>query len=81
MLRRVECRPIYCVRKGPIQRPLGATMNRSASEPQRMADQPKPAHHSDNARSRMPERGDKGRKQSPADRPGQRPGEGEPSVG
>ena len=56
-------------------------MNRSSEEPHRMADQPKPAHHSDNARSRMPERDDKARKQSPADKPGQQPGEGEPSVG
>lgn len=56
-------------------------MNRSTREPQQMADQPKPAHHSDDERSRMPERGDKSRKQSPADKPGKRPGEGEPSVG
>lgn len=56
-------------------------MNRSSTEPQHMSEQPEPAHHSDNARSRMPEREDKGRKQSPADKPGKRPGEGEPSVG
>jgi hypothetical protein len=42
---------------------------------------PKPAAHNDDARSRMPERGDKSRDQSPADRPGKQPGEGEPSVG
>jgi len=42
---------------------------------------PKPARHNDDARSRMPERGDKSRDQSPADRPGKKPGEGEPSVG
>ena len=42
---------------------------------------PKPAEHNDDARSRMPERGDKSREQSPADRPGKRPGEGEPPVG
>lgn len=42
---------------------------------------PKPARHNDDARSRMPERGDQSRDQSPADRPGKQPGEGEPSVG
>jgi hypothetical protein len=42
---------------------------------------PKPAVHNDDGRSRMPERGDKSRDQSPADRPGKQPGEGEPSVG
>lgn len=42
---------------------------------------PKPAEHNDDARSRMPERGDKSREQSPADRPGKEPGEGEPPVG
>jgi hypothetical protein len=60
---------------------VGANMNRSTNDPQRMADQPKPAHHSDDARSRMPERDDKMHKRSPADKPGKRPGEGEPSVG
>jgi hypothetical protein len=64
-----------------MQRPWGANMNRSTNDPQRMADQPKPAHHSDDARSRMPERDDKSRRQSPADKPGRQPGEGEPSVG
>ncbi|MBB5499137.1 hypothetical protein [Paraburkholderia sp. MM5384-R2] len=39
------------------------------------------AVHSDNAKSKMPERHDEGHKQSPADRPGKKPGEGEPSVG
>lgn len=42
---------------------------------------PQPAVHSDNARSKLPERHDEGRRQSPADRPGKKPGEGEPSVG
>ncbi|CAG9214369.1 conserved hypothetical protein [Paraburkholderia tropica] len=41
---------------------------------------PEPAQHSDNVHSRMPERDDRNRKQSPADRPGKQPGEGEPSV-
>ncbi|PPK43464.1 hypothetical protein B0G57_11211 [Trinickia symbiotica] len=42
---------------------------------------PKPAQHNDDERSRMPEREDKQRKQSPADKPGKQPGEGETSVG
>ncbi|SIT42269.1 conserved hypothetical protein [Paraburkholderia piptadeniae] len=42
---------------------------------------PKHPVHSDNEKSKMPERDDAGRKQSPADRPGKKPGEGEPSVG
>jgi hypothetical protein len=42
---------------------------------------PHPAVHSDNEKSKLPERGDTDRDQSPADRPGQKPGEGEPSVG
>ncbi|APA84661.1 hypothetical protein BJG93_04110 [Paraburkholderia sprentiae WSM5005] len=42
---------------------------------------PHHAVHSDNPKSKMPERDDQGRKQSPADRPGKQPGEGETSVG
>ncbi|MBN3858846.1 MULTISPECIES: hypothetical protein [unclassified Paraburkholderia] len=42
---------------------------------------PKPAQHNDDERSKMPERHDEGRKQSPADRPGKQPGEGETPVG
>jgi len=42
---------------------------------------PKPAEHSDDSRSAMPERDDKHRKQAPSDQPGKKPGEGEPSVG
>ncbi len=41
---------------------------------------PQPATHSDNEKSKMPERDDESRKQSPADHPGKKPGEGEPSV-
>ncbi|MFM0593411.1 MULTISPECIES: hypothetical protein [Paraburkholderia] len=41
---------------------------------------PQPAVHSDNEKSKLPERGDQDRDQSPADRPGKKPGEGEPSV-
>ncbi|SEJ59810.1 hypothetical protein [Paraburkholderia tropica] len=41
---------------------------------------PAPAQHNDNAHSKMPKRDDRDRKQSPADRPGKHPGEGEPSV-
>ncbi|MBP0589819.1 hypothetical protein J8I87_08835 [Paraburkholderia sp. LEh10] len=42
---------------------------------------PKPPVHSDNEKSDMPERNDDSRKQAPSDRPGKKPGEGEPSVG
>ncbi|CAH2789949.1 MAG: FIG00454714: hypothetical protein [uncultured Paraburkholderia sp.] len=41
---------------------------------------PQPAVHSDNEKSKLPERSDEGRKQSPADHPGKNPGEDEPSV-
>ena len=41
---------------------------------------PHSTSHSDNAKSKMPERHDEERRQSPADRPGKKPGEGEPSV-
>jgi hypothetical protein len=41
---------------------------------------PHKAVHNDNAHSKMPERHDEDRKQSPADHPGKQPGEGEPSV-
>ncbi|MGG1945198.1 hypothetical protein AB1286_10335 [Trinickia sp. NRRL B-1857] len=57
------------------------TNDPNTNDPKQMANEPEPAHHSDDARSRMPERDDKSRRQSPADKPGQRPGEGEPSVG
>ncbi|HTI17995.1 MAG TPA: hypothetical protein VL598_10050 [Trinickia sp.] len=42
---------------------------------------PKPVEHSDDEHSRMPEREDQGRKQSPADKPGKTSGEDEPAVG
>jgi hypothetical protein len=41
---------------------------------------PPQAVHSDNEKSKLPERDDEARKQSPADHPGKKPGEGEPSV-
>jgi hypothetical protein len=41
---------------------------------------PPQAGHSDSEKSKMPERHDEKRNQSPADRPGKQPGEGEPSV-
>jgi hypothetical protein len=44
-------------------------------------EQPKPAEHSDNEGSKMPDRADEGRKQAPSDKPGKTPGEGEPAVG
>ena len=43
--------------------------------------QPKPVEHSDNEASKMPERADEDRKQAPSDKPGKKPGEGEPDVG
>jgi hypothetical protein len=42
---------------------------------------PKPAEHSDNEASKMPDRADDDRKQAPSDKPGKKPGEGEPEVG
>ncbi|CAD6534557.1 hypothetical protein [Paraburkholderia metrosideri] len=41
---------------------------------------PQPAVHSDNEKSKLPKRDDENRDQSPADHPGKKPGEGEPSV-
>jgi hypothetical protein len=41
----------------------------------------KPAEHSDNKNSKMPERADEHRKQAPSDKPGKKSGEGEPDVG
>ncbi|WP_180970386.1 hypothetical protein [Burkholderia sp. WAC0059] len=52
------------------------------TQPQRgTPDKPRRAVHSDDRRSAMPERGDKSRRQGPADQPGRKPGEGEPPVG
>lgn len=58
-------------------------MNQKTAEPKNEEPQPdlQPAKHSDDQRSQMPERGDDTRKQSPADKPGKKPGEGEPPVG
>lgn len=42
---------------------------------------PDPATHSDNEKSKMPERQDESRKQGPNDHPGKKPGEGETPVG
>jgi len=44
-------------------------------------EKPKPAEHSDNEASKMPDRADDDRKQAPSDKPGKKPGEGEPDVG
>jgi len=57
-------------------------MNQTSNDKQQ-ADfkHPKPAHHNDDVHSKMPDRGDAGRKQSPADKPGKKPGEGETPVG
>jgi hypothetical protein len=57
-------------------------MNQTPDKPQQAdLDHPTPAEHSDTEKSRMPERHDEGRKQSPADKPGKKPGEGETPVG
>jgi hypothetical protein len=59
------------------------TKNESKTQPGTQPEDlahPHPAMHNDNAKSKMPERHDENRKQSPADRPGKMPGEGEPSV-
>ena len=42
---------------------------------------PEPVTHSDNEKSRMPERKNPSRKQAPNDHPGKKPGEGETPVG
>jgi hypothetical protein len=42
---------------------------------------PDKAIHSDNEKSRMPERHENANRSSPADRPGKETGEGEPPVG
>jgi hypothetical protein len=42
---------------------------------------PKPVEHSDKEASKMPDRADDDRKQAPNDKPGKKPGEGEPEVG
>jgi hypothetical protein len=55
-------------------------MSRQTDQPQTDLEHPKPAKHNDDRHSRMPERHDT-RKRSPADKPGQKPGEGEPPVG
>jgi hypothetical protein len=45
------------------------------------AEPAQPAEHSDNEKSKLPEREDEGRKQGPNDRPGKQTGEGEAPVG
>jgi hypothetical protein len=57
-------------------------MNQTTDQPQTPNfEPPKPVRHGDNIKSRMPDRGDQARNQSPADRPGKAPGEGEPPTG
>ena len=56
-------------------------MNQATDKEPSDLEHPKPARHNDDPKSRMPERGDEARKQSPADKPGKQPGEGEPPVG
>jgi hypothetical protein len=56
-------------------------MNESTNQPNADIEHPQPPAHSDNEKSKMPERHDEGRKQAPSDKPGKKPGEGEPPVG
>jgi hypothetical protein len=58
---------------------MSATSQSTKDNPADM-EHPQPVTHSDNEKSKLPERDDEGRNQSPADRPGKKPGEGEPSV-
>jgi hypothetical protein len=51
-----------------------------SSDPNREEDA-KPVEHSDNEKSKLPDRADEGRKQGPNDQPGKKPGEGEAPVG
>lgn len=51
------------------------------SDKQPDVEHPQPAQHSDDARSRMPERRDDGHKQSSGDKPSRKAEEGEPPVG
>ncbi|MFL9987927.1 hypothetical protein [Paraburkholderia sediminicola] len=58
---------------------MNETKERKGARPADI-EHPQPTTHSDNEKSKLPERHDEGRDQSPADRPGKKPGEGEPSV-
>ena len=58
---------------------MSETKDRARDNPADM-EHPQPVKHSDNEKSKLPERNDEGRDQSPADHPGKKPGEGEPSV-
>jgi hypothetical protein len=53
----------------------------AANNPGSDIEHPQKPAHSDNEKSKMPERNDEARKQAPSDRPGKMPGEGEPPVG
>ncbi len=53
----------------------------TTNQPSTDTEHPTPPVHSDNEKSKLPERQDEGRQQSPADQPGKKPGEGEPPVG
>ncbi|HVE07008.1 MAG TPA: hypothetical protein VNE00_07135 [Paraburkholderia sp.] len=56
-------------------------MNEATKPSGAQREEPQHPAHSDNEKSKMPERHDEGRKQSPADKPGKKPGEGETPVG
>ncbi|KND56895.1 hypothetical protein BVER_04024c [Candidatus Burkholderia verschuerenii] len=51
------------------------------SSDQNQSESAQPVEHSDNEKSKLPERQDEGRKQGPNDRPGKQTGEGEAPVG
>jgi hypothetical protein len=51
-----------------------------SSDPNR-AEDAQPTEHSDNEKSKLPERDDESRKQGPNDCPGKKSGEGEAPVG
>lgn len=59
---------------------MSATKESNETKPADI-EHPQPAVHSDNEKSKLPERDDEGRDQSPADRPGKKSGEGETPVG
>jgi formate hydrogenlyase subunit 6/NADH:ubiquinone oxidoreductase subunit I len=57
------------------------TMSSATNSEKADLEQPKTPQHSDNKASKMPDRPDDARKQGPNDKPGKKPGEGEPEVG
>ncbi|AET88495.1 hypothetical protein BYI23_A006570 [Burkholderia sp. YI23] len=60
---------------------LKAIEERAMSTETNRPDDGKSVEHSDNEKSKLPERDDENRKQAPNDRPGKQTGEGEAPVG